>query len=176
MTKIPGRSPDIISIEDAVETAKLSGMKGAKPLETKDRMTSQFVMHQENCCSDPTSADAKFSSMLMTQGIQPYKRKMKVDEEWKYIDLGWVKDEAKVGYIVIQNFVEPRELKRAALSQNTENPIILPILFVSIRRKAEEDFDILPGHFNVIHSLDPEYIQLKSSGGTVNAWVSVFPR
>jgi hypothetical protein len=165
----PGRAPDLIDI-DKIE--KRGVPKPERPIEEKDRITADFRIHHEHCCDgNPLSIVCQFSQFLKGKEVQPYSRRIKVTEEWKPIDLGWVKNEAEVGYIFL-------DYKKDKVKQKTSDEREEPIgdLLVSCREPARNDLAIPYGQGLPLFASFPEDWKLKSSKGVINIWVTVFPR
>lgn len=179
MDHVPGRSVIEESGQELEERVVPIAAK-SDVLKDHDRITGNFLLHLENCCDKTQSVNVKFSSFLESQGVQIYRRNIKVGSNPKPLDLGWIPNEAKVGYVVIQNACDINELKRQQLlkpAEDEEPPTPLPVLFVSVNGNDQEsDFEVDPGQFSINKATRAHLWRVWSSGEDLKAEVIVYPR
>lgn len=171
---VPGRG---ISIETLEEAEKLAVPRKTEDLlKSVDRITSKFIIHLENCCDKTQSVDKHFSALLKSQGVQLYDRKVKVKKDWTPLDLGWIPQDAEVGFIVVENLTDRNNLRRIQMLAPDGKPLP-PNLLISISGNDQEpDFIIEPAQYNVFTPARAHLWRLKSSGDDFFANISIFPR
>lgn len=67
--------------------------------EGKDRLTIVETVYHRQYGEEATSVESRFTRELETQE-QPYTRRLKVEEDWRSLDVGWI---AQVGMLIIEN-------------------------------------------------------------------------
>lgn len=70
------------------------------PAPIKSRLTVVETVYHQNGTDQPTSAYSSFCRTLVSQDEQPFAKQVKVTEDWRPLDLGWIE---QAGMVVIRN-------------------------------------------------------------------------
>ena len=137
-------------------------------LEDKDRMTARLDMYYEKYNEEPTYVNSVMESLVPPTEEEPYQRKLKIDESWRALDIGWIE---RVGYILIQNTgrsftVHPTD----EVKEEEEKKSIL------IRSgDGDGDWEIPHKGFLLVKPTDVSKVELRCALKETVIHISVFP-
>lgn len=137
-----------------------------------DRLTVLYTVHHEHRGEQPVSVSLGHSRMLKTKD-EVYQRRLKVNEEWKAIDLGWV-EPANVGCIVIEN-----QVGRGRTVNPTEEELIADnrkVLEVSYTQDSAKCDLVPPGAPDVKWPADATSLYVRCQHGEASCRVTVIPK
>lgn len=140
-------------------------------LETKDRMTVQFMAHHEHHGEQPHSVQVGYSAFL--EGMeQPVSRRLQVGPEWSAINTEWLQSP---GAILLQNktgkvtIVQPSPEELAVQA--------LQVLEVCLEEgEAAAKLLVRPGGFLFIEPERASGVRMRCQSGTAPVTVNVYPK
>ncbi len=137
--------------------------------EVKDHLTVVETVYHRQYGEEATAVESRFTRELQTQE-QSYTRRLKVEEEWRSLDTGWI---IQVGMLVIQNtegkFLQqiPSEADKAEALKKT----------IEIKHDGSEGcWLILPGESIRVCPSDASSLRIRCQLGTARFTVHIFPK
>ncbi len=147
----------------------------SRPLERNDRLTAQLMLTYETIGDPPIQFSCVFSNMLKSSGGECYTRRIKVEDNWIPLDLGWV-DSDKVGLIVLDNqtgitrpSVNPTEEEKKAAAE--------AVLLMSVGGEVlySPNWRLSPGRFFCAEPVNANNLFIRSAKGTVKLTIFIVP-
>lgn len=150
---------------------KLIAPPDAFNIDDHDRLTVNFSVHFEQSDSQPVSTQSVYSNVTSAADEEAYRRRMKVDNHPKQLDLGWL-SEHSIMAIYLQNFVPMTKTKptKEEKEQQEKN-----ILCVSFEGDNSNQLLVLPDSFLFFRPLRPDGIWLHSLGDSLTIQTIIIP-
>ena len=137
-------------------------------LEDNDRMTARLDMYYEKNNEEPTYVSCVMEDLISPTEEEPYQRKLKIDESWNVLDVGWIE---RVGYILIRNTgrvftVHPSDEVKEAEKKKS--------IFVRCG-DGDGDWEIPPKGFLIVKPTDVSKVELRCGLEETTIHISIFP-
>lgn len=142
------------------------------PIANADRITCRLLLHHEHCCDGPVSFESTFSDMLETME-QPYQRRSIVNEKWKVLDIGWIKDSGGASLILIENRAKIGQ--QVTPTQEQKDDLAKKVLEISFDGLTSAML-IRPGRFQQFEAADIGKVCIRSASGDCPINLIALPR
>ena len=142
-----------------------------------DRVTVRGEAHFEHFKEDPVSAQGVFEFATGDTDGAVYTRRLKIKQEWKPLDCGWVE---KLGLLFLKNNTGPRE--GSVPTEEEKQSLSRCVVEVWFNRTGDEVQNtpsnpllIRPGRFLMFEPQSKDNIWLRCVEGEANLKLTAFP-
>lgn len=138
----------------------------------KDRLSVVFQLAYESVGQEPLAKAMRATWDTQSQEIQPYERRLSIDEKWRPLDCGWVE---LPGSILIENRTGMNRSLQPSAEELAEDAKKLLVLSA-----ADLQYDpgilIRPGLFFFGEWTSLAGLGLRAAHGVVKACITIYPR
>jgi hypothetical protein len=144
----------------------------------QSRLTVVETVHHQPAKGQAISCESRYSRQLKDGDETPFIRTQTVDDTWKKVETGWIKD---CGMLVLSN--EEGKDRQTYPSEDEKRDQAEKVIEVAVVNTVEGFLNvypfglILPGESLRVHPANIElvYVRLRAAGQKVKCVVSAFP-
>lgn len=140
-----------------------------------DKSTARILLLQtlyyQSANSEPISAEGRYTKLLQTDE-QPYQRRMKVTDEWKPLDAGWVES---ASYYCVENLEGKYIQTIPTLEQRSEDAKRIIELGIASPIGVLRFASLSPGEFMAVPYKDVRNVRIRCLHESAKVNITVYP-